>query len=200
MKKLIKTITKEQTIYIVGNRLTRSQEFSIDDNEGEWSIGLDTVSERDWLTVDNGCHILNERQFEKVKHELKELLFKDVKCKKLENYKGNIYVDVNNYDDKSILAEDWDSVNEHIYDGITEEEDEVDNILILFETEHDEDFSEKFKYITEEELSSKINKTQLEQLKSNLQLYKNGELDFEQVTVFIDNLCNELEIKKTNLN
>jgi len=197
MKKLIKTITKEQTIYIVGNRLTRSQEFSIDDNEGEWSIGLDTVSERDWLTVDNGCHILNERQFEKVKHELKELLFKDVKCKKLENYKGNIYVDVNNYDDKSILAEDWDSVNEHIYDGITEEEDEVDNILILFETEHDEDFSEKFKYITEEELSSK---TQLEQLKSNLQLYKNGELDFEQVTVFIDNLCNELEIKKTNLN
>lgn len=200
MKKLIKTITKEQTIYIVGNRLTRSQEFSIDDNEGEWSIGLDTVSVRDWLTVDNGCHILNERQFEKVKHELKELLFKDVKCKKLENYKGNIYVDVNNYDDKSILAEDWDSVNEHIYDGITEEEDEVNNILILFETEHDEDFSEEFKYITEEELSSKINKTQLEQLKSNLQLYKNGELDFEQVTVFLDNLCNELEIKKTNLN
>lgn len=200
MKKLIKTITKEQTIYIVGNRLTRSQEFSIDDNEGEWSIGLDTVSERDWLTVDNGCHILNERQFEKVKHELKELLFKDVKCKKLENYKGNIYVDVNNYDDESILAEDWDSVNEHIYDGITEEEDEVNNILILFETEHDEDFSEEFKYITEEELSSKINKTQLEQLKSNLQLYKNGELDFEQVTVFLDNLCNELEIKKTNLN
>lgn len=200
MKKLIKTITKEQTIYIVGNRLTRSQEFSIDDNEGEWSIGLDTVSERDWLTVDNGCHILNERQFEKVKHELKELLFKDVKCKKLENYKGNIYVDVINYDDESILAEDWDSVNEHIYDGITEEEDEVDNILILFETEHDENFSEEFKYITEEELSSKINKTQLEQLKSNLQLYKNGELDFEQVTVFLDNLCNELEIKKTNLN
>lgn len=200
MKKLIKTITKEQTIYIVGNRLTRSQEFSIDDNEGEWSIGLDTVSERDWLTVDNGCHILNERQFEKVKHELKELLFKDVKCKKLENYKGNIYVDVINYDDESILAEDWDSVNEHIYDGITEKEDEVDNILILFETEHDENFSEEFKYITEEELSSKINKTQLEQLKSNLQLYKNGELDFEQVTVFLDNLCNELEIKKTNLN
>jgi hypothetical protein len=206
MKKLIKTITKEQTIYIVGNHLTsRPEDFGIHDSGNAGligldtvNVGLDTVSERDWLNVDNVCHILNERQFEKVKSELKELPFKDIKCKKLENYKGNIYVDVEDYDDESILSEDWDPVSEYIYDKINEDEDEVDDILILFETEHNEDFDEEFKSITEEELNPKVSKTHLEQLKTNLQLYKNGELDFEQVTVFLDNLCNELEIKKTN--
>lgn len=200
MKKLIKTITKEQTIYIVGNHLTsRLEDFGIHNSGNDWLIGLDTVNERrDWLDVDNVCHILNERQFEKVKSELKELPFKNIKCKKLENYKGNIYVDVEDYDDESILSEDWDPVSEYIYDKINEDENEVNDISILFETEHNEDFDEEFKSITEEELNPKVSKTHLEQLKTNLQLYKNGELDFEQVTVFLDNLCNELEIKKTN--
>lgn len=199
MKKLIKTITKEQTIYIVGNHLTiRSEDFSIRDNGDDWSIGLDTVNERDWLSVDNACHILNERQFEKVKSELKELPFGDVKCKKLENYKGNIYVDVDDYDEESILSEDWDPVSEYIYDGIGEDEDEVNNILILFETEHDKDFDEEFKSITEEELNPKVSKTHLEQLKTNLQLWVNGEITEDETNMFLANLCSELKIRKNN--